>query len=488
VRKIIRFPFLILLAIFFVAGCVAIKDAPLKEAGLTVPEAWAWVAVTAPVEPWLREFKSRTLEAIVIEALNGNYDLQATVARMEAARVTARARAADRLPQLSANFGATKTDTGNSLSTAVIVSSTSKGYMDFGLTLGWELDLWGKLRDRAMASYYDYEAAKAAVKAARLSLAVNVARRYFDLIEADKEANLMELNLDSFKRSLLITEEGFNDGISSAKELRLMRVAVATAESGYKKSMESRALALVTLEALLGRSLAFKFEAEEELPEISTSVSAGLPSGLVRRRPDIKEAEMRLAATDAALADASKGFLPDLTLGGSVNSRSNTFSELLKPDYMLSKVIGGVVQPLFEGGRIRAEKDLATAERRVALALYAAAVLTAFKEVETALSAEAYLLEQESADARAALETEQGELIVQRDYDNGLVDQLRLFEAERLTYQARIMLLKTRARRLQSRLGLYLALGGEIREAFEPVEVTEPAEVVELDSKKRIMQ
>jgi len=476
VRKTTRNLFLILLPIFLILGCASKKNAPLEEAGLTIPEAWAWAAVSAPVEPWLADFKSSALEAIVIEALKGNYDLQATVARMDAARASARIIGADRLPQLSSNFGATKTDTGNSLSTAVIVSSVATGYMDFGLTLGWELDLWGRLRDRAQASYYDYEATKSAVKAARLSLAVNVARRYFDLIEADKEARLMQLNLGSFRRSLLITEEGFSDGIISAKELRLMRAAVATAESGYKRSREGRALTLATLETLLGRSPAFRLEAEEDFPEISTSVSAGLPSGLVRRRPDIKEAEMRLASTDATLADASKGFLPDLTLGGSVNSRSNTFNELLKPEYMLSKVVGSVAQPLFEGGRIRAEKDLAIAERREALALYAAAVLTAFKEVESALSAEAYLLEQERADALSALEHEMAELIAKRDYENGLVDQTALLEAERLTYQARLSLLKTRNRRLQNRLGLYLALGGEIQGV---------GEVAELDLKKK---
>ncbi|VAW38324.1 hypothetical protein MNBD_DELTA02-188 [hydrothermal vent metagenome] len=476
-RKKTRYIFLFIIFTSFIAGCAARRNAPLEEAGLTVPEAWAWAAVSAPVEPWLADFKSSALKAIVIEALKGNYDLQATVARMDAARASARSVGADRLPKLSANFGATKTATGNSLSTAVIVSSTASGYMDFGLTLGWELDLWGKLRDRARASYYDYEAAKAAVKAARLSLAVNVARRYFDLIEADKEAELMALNLDSFRRSLLITEEGFNDGVSSAKDLRLMRVSVATAESNYKKSSERRALALATLEALLGRSPAFKFKAEEDFPEIITSVSAGLPSGLVRRRPDIKEAEMRLAATDAALADASKGFLPDLTLGSSVNSRSNTFRELFKPEYMFSKLLGGVAQPVFEGGRIRAEKDLATARRREALALYAAVVLKAFKEVETALSAEAYLLEQERADASAAQEQEMAELIAKKDYESGLVDRTTLLEAERLTYQARLSLLKTRNRRLQNRLGLYLALGGETAGAEE---------VAGLDHKKRI--
>ncbi len=478
-HKTTRYFFLILLVTFLAFGCAAKKDAPLKEAGLTIPEAWAWAAATSPVEPWLADFKSEPLEAIVIEALNGNYDLQATVARMDAARASARVRGADRLPQLSANFGATKTDTGNSLSPAVIVSSVATGYMDFGLTLGWELDLWGRLRDRAQASYFDYEATKAAVKAARLSLAVNVARRYFDLIEAESEVRLMQLNLDSFRRSLLITEEGFSDGIVRAKELRLMRAAVATAKSGYEKSREARALTLATLEALLGRSPDFKLEAEEDFPEISTSVSAGLPSGLVRRRPDIKEAEMRLAATDAALADASKGFLPDLTLGGSVNSRSNTFSELFKPDYMLSKLIGSVAQPVFEGGRIRAEKDLATAVRREALALYAAAVVTAFQEVESALSAEVFLLEQESADALSAQEYEMAELIAERDYENGFVDQIALLEAERLTYQAQLSLLKTRNRRLQNRLGLYLALGGEILGAEE---------VADLDSKKRITQ
>ncbi len=484
-RKTTRYSFLILLVIFFAFGCAAKKDVPLKEAGLTIPEAWAWAAVSAPVEPWLADFKSSVLEAIVIEALNGNYDLQATVARMEAARATVRVRGADRLPEFGANYGATKTDTGGSLSTAVIVSSVATGYMDFGLTLGWELDLWGKLRDRARVSYYDYKATKSAVKAARLSLAVNVARRYFDLIETDQEVALMALNYDSFQRSLLVTEEGFNDGIYSAQELRLARVAEATAKSRYKKTREASAKAVATLEVLLGRGPTFRFVTERDLPEINNLVSAGVPSALVRRRPDIIEAEMRLAATDAALADASKGFLPDLTLGGSLNSRSNTFIELLKPDFMLSKITGSIAQPLFEGGRIKAVKELATAERKEALARYAAVVLAALYEVEVALSAEAYLLDQESAESFVALETEQGELIVQRDYDNGLVDQLSLFEAERFSYQARLTLLKTRARRLQSRLDLYLALGGEIREAIEPVEA---AEVVELDSKKRIMQ
>jgi outer membrane protein TolC len=170
---------------------------------------------------------------------------------------------------------------------------------------------------------------------------------------------------------------------------------------------------------------------------------------------------MTLAAKGELFKKARKGLLPDLTITASVDSSSSSLAKLLDVDYMLSKVVAAVAQPIYEGGRIRASKDFARAERSEALALYAAVVLNAFKEVEGALSSQIYLYAQERAATLALSETERAELIVKEDYESGLVAVVVLLEAERQSVVARITLVKARNRRLQNRLGLYLALGGE---------------------------
>jgi NodT family efflux transporter outer membrane factor (OMF) lipoprotein len=451
VRKKVHY--LLLFSVFLLFSCAS-KHEPLKEAGLSVPDVWIRAVASPPAQPWLRDFNSTELDGVVIEALGGSYDLRAVVARMEAARANVRYTGADRLPELSADSGATKTDAGDSLTTA------STGYMDLGLTLAWELDIWGKIKNRARASYYDYEAARAAVRAARLSLAVNVARNYFDAIESAKESRLLLQNLLSLRNTLVTMEEGFRDGIFEAVELSRMRASVAMAESEVEKSRERHDSIIVTLETLIGRSPGFDMLVPDELPVITATAAAGLPSELLRRRPDIVEAEMKLIAKDELLKEARKVLLPDLTITASTSSNSNSFEKLLDVDYMLSKVVAAVAQPLFEGGRLRASKDYAAAWRSEALALYAATVLNAFKEVESALSSQLYLYAQESSVALALAQTEKAEIIVKEDYENGLASYIALLEAERQSFAARITLVKARNRRLQNRLGLYLALGG----------------------------
>lgn len=457
----------VLLRVFWVAsltgtilGCVTTPDHDPALLDLDTPGTWtstAGYAATAS-QNWLADFDDPVLSTLVDDAMGGNFDLRAAAARVDAARGRANIDAADLYPQLSARLDASRTKR-NSTGNFAIRSAVTNNF-GIGLNSSWEADIWGKLRNQARAGLIDSEATAADYNAARLSLAANIAQAWFNAVEAKLQVELAALTVRSYRNNLATIETGFRNGISDALEVRLARANVAGAEGRWEARKVLLDETVRTLEVLLGRYPSFSLELADKLPVINRDVPPGLPSELLERRPDVRAAELRFVATDERVKQARKNLLPSISLTVNGGTSTDEFRKMLDGDFLVWNIASNLATPIFQGGRLRAQVDVSLAEQAGALADYAQIALQAFQEVESALTAERLLVEQEIALQTAATESVEAEQLATEQYRAGLVDIITLLDTQRRSFDAQSALIETSNQRLQNRVGLYLALGG----------------------------
>ncbi len=450
-------------------GCRTTSEDRSDLLELEAPDAFA--AQSAPGalsdQGWLAGFNDPLLNSLVAEAQKNNPNLRAAAARMKAVAANARAATAGLFPTASASGGASR----NKRSGAAGFRLTNPVNDSFTLNAGiaWELDLWGKIQNRARAASADFEAATADFQAARLSLAANTVAAWFNTVEAELQVRLSEQTLKSFQTNLMVIEQGFDRGVNPALDVRLTRANVANARASLRQREQQRDTAIRTLEAILGRYPANRLVAANNLPRIARDIPVGLPSQLLNRRPDILAAERRLAAADERFKAARKDLLPTISLSANGGTQSSELKDVLDPDSNVWGFAANLAQPIFQGGRLRAIAKSNQAAVEAAIADYTQIALTAFREVETTLAAGQFLRERESALQAAAEESAQAEQLAWSQYQRGLVDIITVLESQRRSFNARSSLILISNQRLQNRLNLHLAIGGDF-DALPPVD------------------
>ncbi|MEM9480148.1 MAG: TolC family protein [Verrucomicrobiota bacterium] len=476
------------------SGCV--PTSLLKEKpDLSIPAEWGSGGSTSVSETgWVDGFSpSKELEAIVAQAFEFSHDLKAAAARMKAAKARSIVERAPLFPQFSTSFQPSRTQRGSTINNANVQSGGSaadrntlaaqsasstdiRNNFDLAADVSWEIDLWGDLRNDRRASVADAEAARFDYYAARLSLAANAARTWFNAIEADQQMRLARETLKSFEDNLGVVEQMFERGIEGegqgdgALDVRLTRANVASARGRLREEERNRDTAVRNLEVLLGQYPAEKLSVVPDLPGVASSVPAGIPSELLLRRPDIRAAEHRLFATGERVESARKAFLPSIRLTGSRGFQSEDLDDLLRPESIVWNIAGNLMQPLFQGARLAGELKVADANREEAVHDYAQTALTAFREVESALAADGFLAAQEAAVREAAIESKEAEKLAVNQYTRGLVDIVTVLESQRRSFDSASSLITISNLRLQNRVDLYLALGGDFSSKLKPEE------------------
>jgi NodT family efflux transporter outer membrane factor (OMF) lipoprotein len=448
-------------------GCsVAPPPAPEPPAS---PNQWS--ARALPVEDtiatvWWVSFRDPQLESLVIEALAANHELAAAAARVEAAAAEARIAGADRRPQIGAALDAARSKR-NFIgfpipgSSGSVLSTTTTTYSS-GLSISWEADLWGRLRAGKAAAAAGLAAAEADLAAARLSLGGQTAKAWFGLVEAGLQTQLAESTLDNRRSTREQIERRYAAGIRGPLDLRLARSSEAAAEALLAQRRRQHDGAARRLDLLLSRYPAGRLADNKAiLPPAPPPAPAGLPSELVTRRPDLRAAEHRLAAAGFRVAQARAALYPALRLTGSAGSLSDEVEELLDSDFSVWGLAGNLLQPILQGGRLRAGVELGEARHREAANLYAQSVLRAFSEVETALTAERLLGEQATALDRAAADAAAGERLAGDRYRRGVGDYLAVLASQAQALEAASQQLAAHRALLDTRVDLHLALGGD---------------------------
>ncbi|BDS05659.1 multidrug transporter [Oceaniferula spumae] len=427
--------------------------------GVGVPANWVAGSSSAKIpssSAWWTEFGDRQLNALIHESIAHNHDLKAAAGRIQTAAGEARITAAALYPTLSAGIDASRRQNASIAG----VGSTRTDTFGVSLNTSWELDIWGRVRKSSSASYANLQAAEADYAARALSLAGQTAKAWFALTEARQQLALAVSTRESFRKTGKQATDRADAGIQSPTDKHLAVSNYASAEALVEQRKENVQRASRQLEVLVGRYPSGNTKGAATLPSAPSAVRAGLPADLIRRRPDLIAAERRAAAADKNVGAARAALYPRISLTGSGGSSSSEVRNLLKGDFGVWSIAGNVVQPIFQGGQLRAQIISAKGRQREAEESFAQAALTAFGEVETALSVEQILANREAKFRKAADAARQASRVSSNRYDQGVDPLLNVLESQRRALDAQSSVISARRARLNNRVDLHLALGG----------------------------
>jgi NodT family efflux transporter outer membrane factor (OMF) lipoprotein len=422
------------------------------------PDKWSALPKIAPkaATGWLADYNSPSLRQLVDRAISANPDLKAAAARVTQAQAETVQAGAALLPSISGNYSASRQQTPADQRFSGLNFINNRFRLP--LNVSWEVDLWGRVADERGAAKSRRFAAEEDFHAARLSMAASAVRTAVTLAEAQSLLALAEQNVSTRRVQLGILEKQMERGLEpdrAALDVSLGRADLARAEATVQQRRAAVDQSRRALEVLMGGYPAGAEKGLTSLPHLSRQIPAGLPSELLLRRPDLRAAERRLESS------AKKAFLPSIRLTGDYGRTSADIDDLMEPETAMWSIASSITQSVFQGGRIVASVKLARARYEEQLQTYTSSVLTAFREVETALAADAFLRDQAAALSRSAEEAERAEGLALGQYEKGLTDVLTLLDARQRAFDSRSAFIDVQARRLRNRADLHLALGGE---------------------------
>lgn len=440
-----------------VAGC-ALNPPPttaeLQRDALphtSVPAAWkAGGGVAAAVaDRWLASFGDPALSALVDEALTYNADLQVAAARVEQAAGYVKVANASLLPSVGVfAMGGGK-------------SGGSGGLDGVFLNASLELDVWGRIRYGRAAADEQSAAVQADYAYARQSLAATVAKAWFTAIEAGLQRAIAQDVLRSSESLLGLAQDRLRVGNGNEQAVAEARVNVGTYRDGLRQVELAREQALRALELLLGRYPAAEITVAERLAPMPPPTPVGMPSQLLERRPDVIAAERRVAAAFDRVGEARAAQLPRISLTAGGSSVSSELLQLKDTSNPIWSFGGNLLAPLYQGGQLRAQVEIRSAEQKQAVADYARTGQRAFGEVENALAAETTLRDRDAILEATVRDSERALELARIQYRVGTTDLRAVEQSQLALYGARTSRLRVQTERLAQRVNLYLALGGD---------------------------
>ncbi|MFN3324836.1 MAG: efflux transporter outer membrane subunit [Bryobacteraceae bacterium] len=436
---------------------------------VTVPMAPQWTAApTVPGEhdrEWWKSFGQPELDALVAEAQARNFNLEAAAARIDVAMAQARIARANYWPQLQARLAQSRqrqnfvglpipgVEPEQVLSRTFTIASAL-------LEASWEPDLWGRIRAGQLRAAAGARATAADLEGAMNSVAAQTARAWFLLAEARAQLALAERTRQTFEDTVFSVRLRYEAGLRPSLDLRLALTNLAGAAALVDQRRLQVSNARRQLEVILGRYPEGALAGIDTLPPVPTPVPAGLPSELVARRPDLVAAEDRLLAASAQVTEARTFLYPSFLLTGTGGAVGDQLIDVLQGKFPAWSIAGGLLQPIFQGGRLRANIRQNEALLREATANFQNTVLQAFAEVEMALANESFLADQERQLEMAAHQAREASRVAGERYRAGLEEIITLVEAQRRALVLQGDVIAARLERLQTRVDLHLALGG----------------------------
>ena len=453
---------IVLLAVFLLAGCAVGPNyrRPAVDAPSNFREAPALSTNSLADLPWWKMFNDETLQALIRTAVTNNYDIRTAITRVEQARAIAAQNRALFFPQINyqAEAGRGKNAFGNA------PFSTSGQTVDAFVLAGntsWEIDLWGRIRRLNEAARAQLLAQQEARRGVMITVISEVAAAYFQLLALDLELEIATRTTNSFGQSLTIFAQRLQGGMASKLETSAAGAALASAAATVPDLKRQMVLQENELNVLLGRNpgpiVRHHTLLEEQLPP---EVPAGLPSQLLERRPDIREAEQQLRAANAQLGVAKANFFPQISLTAFLGQASPELSALTSGGATAWSVAAGLTGPLFQGGRLVGQYHQAQAAREEARLRYQAAALNAFQEVSNALVAHQRYAEARLELARAVEAYNVAVQVSLLRYTAGRAGYYEVLQEQQLLFPAENALVETELNQYVTLVQLYRALGG----------------------------
>src|SRR4051794_16766289 len=411
-----------------------------------------------PAQEWYRDFGSEELNGLVDAAAHANLDIESARARVAQADARARQAGAAILPSVDANgtanyfAGHSSRGGGHELDWAAMLSAS------------YEVDFWGNNRATAESARLLAGASRADQDAVALTTLAGVANGYFQLLALRERLAVAQSNRDVAKQLLDVVQARFDVSMASPIELATQKAAFDMAQIAITDLQQTEFEARTALSLLLGR-VPENFQVQGQPLDTlrEPSVGPGLPSELLTRRPDIVLAETNLRAGQADVAAARAAMFPTLSLtaAGGVQNPALPATVLTIAGVGPSFNVGAnLVQPIFDHGKLKAQRDEIEAKDRELLSAYKASILSAFNDVENSLSAIQHLNQSREFQVENVAQSERAFEGAKLRYQAGSVDFLTLLEAQKTLYAARDQFIQYKLARLQALVGLCKALGG----------------------------
>ncbi len=419
-----------------------------------------------PAERWWTIFHDERLERLVDDALSGNQDLRAAVARVHASRAVVSQAFAPLLPQVGA-FGWYR----YAKLPPNAFPSSSTGQSPFGgapfqswlgvLDMTYEVDLWGKIRRGLEAADASEAATEEDRKNVEITLVAEVASAYFDLGRAEADLTIAEEAVAVREKTVDLLNERFLGGVVPELDVHRARAELERARAQVPDARRRRAVAEHRLAVLLGYFPVVHLEGRPPACfDLPPELPVGLPATLLERRPDIRAAEQRLRAANARIGESEGDYFPSLKIFGAFGYATVDLWKIANPESQLFAIGPSVSIPIFQGGRVHAQVEEARAHTDEATAGYYQAVLTAFQEVADAVVGIQASSRMRDAQKKNVAESERAHELVTEQYEKGTTNYLNVLDAQRTLLDARQALVQAQRDVLASVVQLEKALGG----------------------------
>ncbi len=448
--------------VLVLAGCTLGPD--YRRPTVPTPTAWRESLPAADAGsladlPWWTLFEDDELRELIRSAIEENKDLRIAVTRVEQARAQLGVTRAAQFPQVDAGASATENRTSDT------VRPRGQGgefrLLSTAADLSFELDLWGRLRRASEAARAELLASEEARHAVVMTLVGDVAAAYLQLRELDLELETTRRNVASRRQSLDLVRDRFESGVSSALELRQAEAELASTAAQVPGLERQVTQTENQLSILLGRNPGGIRRGRPLTGQtFPPAVPAGLPSALLARRPDVRQAEATLVAANARIGVARAAFFPQISLTGFFGVESVALSDLFTGPSRIWQFGPTVTVPIFNAGRNRANLAFVEAREREALLRYEQAIQQAFREVEDALVAHRKAREALAEQDAAVRASREALAIAELRYTSGLTSYLNVLDAQRTLLAAELAQSRTLGAQLVAVVQLYKALGG----------------------------
>lgn len=401
------------------------------------------------VEGLLDLFDDRMLPVLVDRALDHNLDILIAAEQLAESRHLANAELGPLLPRVDGGVSVDRTG-----SSRAQTSST----LEPQLTVNWEVDIWGKLRDRKAAQEETAAAQAELLRAARDSIAAEVIQGWFDAVTAEQNVALEASRLENLEKIATNNRRNYQGGLASLDDLVAIERDIARTSAANAANAAARGVAARRLQLLLGSYPGGDIALSFELPALIAPPRAGLPADLLTNRPDLRAAWRQVVAADRSVKVAQKELYPSLKLTGAFGRRTEFVSGLATGATIWS-LASSLTVPIFNAGELRNRARAAHSRAEQAWLRYLKVALRAFQEVEQALDQETLFAEREYRQQQAVDRAEDTARVFGDRYRNGLVSILEFLNAQNAVFDLRGDLLAIRNERLKNRVSLALALG-----------------------------
>ncbi len=448
---------------FFLYGCINLgPDYKRPDLGIQVPESYEFEPTekqTLEVEDrWWEVFDDRELNQLIEDALKYNWDIKQAAARILEVRARYVQVRSDRFPAVDVGGIRDRRQIGGGEFRDNFIVDT----YELTAAASFELDLWSRLKKASRAAWEDILREEENRRAVAQAVVAETSALYLDMEAVERRLQIAEQSIRAFRQSLQFAEIRYRRGLTSVLDVRQASRVLAGAETIVPQFEQDLGIIQQQLSVLLGRypeTRAPRRQPEDYFKRLAP-VPPGLPSDLLMRRPDIRAAEAQLRSLNDLVGVAKAARLPRITLTGEYGWSSEDLNKLLRTENIIWNLTAGLVQPVFDAGRLKAGQRAAEARYEQGAAEYVKAVLDAFADVERALLTRELQLDRREREITFLTEARATQRVAQNRYVKGLVNYLDVLNAQITRYQAEDSLVLVDLIILRNRVALHRALGG----------------------------